>query len=176
MPAPYHNIYYFKLYEGRKVGGTRKHRQWGTGTRLPQSVSSRKHTTSFILTFGALWRPKASKRHPSQFGFGKQEERRWEGPRFGHVLSSGLRTMQRWQSRSLVPEGMECHMVPLLSGASPEGDVDHNVCARVFVSPFVHALVRKRVRYAWPSVHTVSKETRQTIHLLVIHVGFLSVC
>lgn len=39
------------------------------------------------------------------------------------VLSSGQRTMQSWHSQSLVPEGIECHMVPLTSGASPEGDV-----------------------------------------------------
>ncbi|KAI9539593.1 hypothetical protein NQZ68_005675 [Dissostichus eleginoides] len=109
------------------------------GNRISQQCSI---TNPFILSFGALWRPNASKRHPSQFTYGKQEEkerkrgikteeerdkdRGREGPRLWRVLSSGQRTMQSWQSRGLVPEGIECHMVPLMSRASLEGDEGHN--------------------------------------------------
>lgn len=56
-----------------------------------------------------------------------------EEPPFGRVLSSGQRTMQSWHSRCLVPEGIVCHMVPLMSRASPAGDVGHNTCTHVCV-------------------------------------------
>lgn len=32
-----------------------------------------------------------------------------------------------------MPEGIECHMVPLMSRASLEGDVGHNACRRVCI-------------------------------------------
>lgn len=87
------------------------------------------NTHSFISSFRARWRPKASKRHPSRFAFGKQAEKAFFG--------RGQRTMQLWQSLSLVPEGIECHMVPLHEQGQPGGGCGPQ-CMRtcVFVSAF----------------------------------------
>ena len=117
------------------------------GNKISQQCSiTNTHTIhlKFSVHFGDR---KASKRHRSQFTYGKQEEKKGEsekqreregmeteeekGPRLGRVLSSGQRTMRSWHSRCLVPEGIECHMVPLMSRASLEGDVGHNACTRV---------------------------------------------
>lgn len=139
--ALYNNI--FCRAAGWKFLAENKRQTMRPGKEISQQCSI---TSShpFILSFAALWSLKASKRHPSRCISVKQverrgkkgrketgEARRGEGRRFGRVLSSGQRTMQSWQSRCLVPEGIECHMVPLMSWASLEGDVGHNARWRV---------------------------------------------
>lgn len=129
------------------------------------------NTYPFILSSGTPWRPKASKWHPSRFMYGKQvgtavkdrkktRDRGRVGPWFGHVLSSGQRTMQSWQSHCLVPEGIECHMVPLMSRASLEGDVGHNACMSVYLCRLLcsHVCI---YAYAWRSADTESRRCRR---------------
>lgn len=85
----------------------------------------------------------------------RDTDRETEGLWFGRVLSSGQRTMQGWHRLCPVPEGIECHMVPLMSRASLEGDVGHKACVHVlFLSAFVHVLVRSSVCMTIRTRHT----------------------